>query len=144
LLTLENLALSLGCDHTQLEIAVLQSHPEEPDKVALLWAAKFHLGMLSREELRGRCEELLTNPLTVPAFPLYLAGFTQALDPVPALTPLVVELLSRAFATLPDHVLLPWLPGLIATLRARAGEQVALLVREAGRMYPGDLAALDT
>ncbi|WP_182905243.1 DUF5682 family protein [Microbispora sp. H13382] len=143
LFTLESLALSLGCDRAQLELAVRQSHPRDPAKVALLWAAQTQLGLLTREELRARCDELLANPLVVPAYPLYVSGFVQALEPVPGLAPFVVEALSKAFARLPDPVLLPWLPTLICTLRQHAPELVPVLVREAGRTFPGALAELD-
>ncbi|WP_326557525.1 DUF5682 family protein [Micromonospora sp. NBC_01796] len=143
LFSIESLALALGCDRAQLEIAVAQSHPSAPAKVALLWAARFHLGSLSPADLRERSTELLENPLVVPAFPQYLIGFAQALEPVPALAPFVVEVLSKAFGRLPDRVLLPWLPTLITTLREEAGEQVPRLVREAGRTFPAGLAALD-
>ena len=118
LFSMESLALSLGCDRTQLELAVAQSHPEDPPKVALLWAARTQLGLLTRDELRARCDELLGNPLAVPAYPRYLSGFVHALEPVPALTDFVVEQVSNAFARLPDPVLLPWLPTLISALRA--------------------------
>ena len=144
LFSMEGLALSLGCDHAQLEIAVKQSHPETPGKVALLWAARFQLGELSLTELRRMVAELVENPLVVPALPQYLSGMIQALDLAPALAPLVVETLSRAFGTLPDAVLLPWLPRLIATLRDQAAEYAPLLVREAGRTFPGSLPQLDT
>ncbi|WP_067807758.1 DUF5682 family protein [Actinomadura formosensis] len=144
LLGMESLALSLGCDHTQLELAVQQSHPEHPAKVALLWAAQTQLGLLPLRELRRRCDELLDNPLVVPSFPLYLSGFVQALEPAPALASLVVEVLSKAFARLPDAVLLPWLPKLITTLRDHAAEMVPVLVREAGRTFPATLPALDS
>ncbi|MEV4481928.1 DUF5682 family protein [Micromonospora coxensis] len=140
---MEGLALSLGCDRSQLELAVAQSHPESPAKVALLWAARHQLGLLSLAELRERCAQLLGNPLVVPAFPQYLSGFVQALEPVPALAPFVVETMSTAFARLPDPVLLPWLPTLITTLREQGPELVPLLVREAGRTFPGTLPALD-
>jgi hypothetical protein len=140
---MESLALSLGCDRTQLELAVAQSHPEEPAKVALLWAAQVHLGELSRTRLRERCDELLGNPLVLPAYPRYLSGFVQALEPVPGLTDFVVEAVSNAFARLPDPVLLPWLPTLIGTLRSGGSELAPLLIREAGRIFPGRLAALD-
>ncbi|MBO2465851.1 DUF5682 family protein [Actinomadura violacea] len=140
---MESLALSLGCDHAQLELAVRQSHPEAPAKVALLWAAKAQLGLLTRDELRARCDELLANPLVVPSFPLYMSGFVQALDPAPALAPLVVEAMSKAFGRLPDAVLLPWLPNLVATLREHARELVPALVREAARTFPASLPALD-
>jgi hypothetical protein len=144
LFSMEGLALSLGCDHAQLEIAVRQSHPEAPGKVALLWAARFQLGELTMAELREKVAELVENPLIVPALPQYLSGLIQALDLAPALAPLVVETLSRAFGTLPDSVLLPWLPRLISTLKEQAAEYAPLLVREAGRTFPGALADLDT
>ncbi|MFI8883848.1 hypothetical protein [Streptomyces sp. NPDC053813] len=144
LFSMESLALSLGCDRTQLELAVVQSHPEEPSKTALLWAAQVHLGRLSRADLRNRCDELLGNPLVVPAYTRYLSGFVHALDPVPGLTDFVVEAVSNAFGRLPDPVLLPWLPTLITTLRSGGSELAPLLIREAGRTFPGRLAALDT
>ncbi|MDX3227898.1 DUF5682 family protein [Streptomyces sp. ME19-01-6] len=143
LFEMESFALSLGCDHTQLELAVRQSHPEAPDKVALVWAARSRLGLMSSAELRSCCAELLANPLVIPAFPRYMSGFVQALEPVPTLTPFVVEQISTAFARLPDSVLLPWLPKLIATLRDGARELVPVLVREAGRTFPAALSAVD-
>jgi hypothetical protein len=51
---------------------------------------------------------------------------------------LVVETLCKAFARLPDPVLLPRLPVLITTLRA-GGADLAPLIREAGRIFPGRL-----
>ncbi|BCJ40092.1 hypothetical protein GCM10010168_29500 [Actinoplanes ianthinogenes] len=143
LFSMESLALSLGCDRTQLEIAVRQSHPETPAKIALLWAARNQLGDLSSADLRDRVDELLGNPLVVPAFPQYVSGFVQALDPVPRLAPFVVETLSKAFGRLPDPVLLPWLPNLIRTLKQQAAELVPVLTREAGRTFPGTLPAID-
>jgi hypothetical protein len=143
LFSMEGLALSLGCDRTQLELAVAQSHPGEVSKTALLWAARTQLGQLSRADLRARCDELLANPLVVPAYPRYLSGFVHALEPVPALADFVVELVSNAFGRLPDPVLLPWLPGLISALRSAGADLAPLLIREAGRIFPGRLAALD-
>src|SRR5690606_6226223 len=143
LLTMENTALALGCERTQLELAVKQSHPAEPAKTALLWAAESRLDLLPLAELRRRCTGLLDNPLVVPAFPQYLSGFVQALSPVPMLAPFVVEVISDAFARLPDRILLPWLPTLITTLREHAGEMVPVLLREAGRTFPAALDALD-
>ncbi|TDC83061.1 hypothetical protein E1193_09800 [Micromonospora sp. KC606] len=144
LFSMEGLALSLGCDRTQLELAIAQSHPETPAKVALHWAARHQLGLLPLAELRARCHGLLANPLVVPTFPQYLSGFVQALDPAPGLAPFVVELMSTAFAQLPDPILLPWLPTLITTLREHGPELVPLLIREAARTFPGSLPALDT
>lgn len=143
LFTMESLALSLGCDRAQLELAIQQSHPETPAKVALLWTARFQLGLLTMAELRERVSELLGNPLVVPSVPQYISGFVQALESAPTLTPFVVEVLSRAFGQLPDNVLLPWLPKLITTLRDQAPELVPVLVREAGRTFPARLADVD-
>ncbi|MFF2327146.1 MULTISPECIES: hypothetical protein [unclassified Streptomyces] len=144
LFSMESLALSLGCDRTQLELAVAQSHPQDPAKTALLWAAQVQLGTLSREQLRTRCDELLANPLVVPSYPRYLSGFVHALEPVPGLAGVVVEAVSNAFGRLPDDVLLPWLPTLITTLRSNGAELAPLLIREAGRIFPARLAALDS
>ncbi|MGW1886650.1 hypothetical protein [Streptomyces sp. NPDC001970] len=143
LFSMESLALSLGCDRTQLELAVAQSHPQDPSKTALLWAAQTQLGHLSRADLRTRCDDLLGNPLVVPAYPRYLSGFVHALEPVPGLTDFVVEAVSNAFGRLPDPVLLPWLPTLISTLRSGGAELAPVLMREAGRIFPGRLTALD-
>lgn len=143
LFSMETLALSLGCDRTQLELAVAQSHPQDPSKTALLWASQVHLGTLTRAELRSKCEELLANPLVVPAYPRYLSGLLHALEPVPGLADVVVEAVSNAFARLPDQVLLPWLPTLIMSLRSGGTELAPLLIREAGRIFPGRLPALD-
>jgi Family of unknown function (DUF5682) len=143
LFSMESLALSLGCDRTQLELAVAQSHPQDAAKTALLWAAQTQLGSLARAELRARCDELLGNPLVLPAYPRYLSGFVHALLPVPALADFVVEAVSNAFGRLPDPVLLPWLPTLISTLRSEGAELAPLLVRAAGRIFPGRLAVLD-
>ncbi|MEV5324690.1 DUF5682 family protein [Nonomuraea sp. NPDC052634] len=141
---MESLALALGCDRAQLELAVQQSHPESPAKVALLWAAQHQLGLLPPAELRSRCDELLANPLVIPSFPQYVIGFVQALEPVPALSGFVVEVISKAFGRLPDSVLLPWLPKLITALRDGAAELMPMLVREAGRTFPGSLTAVDS
>ncbi|MGB3439273.1 MAG: DUF5682 family protein [Actinophytocola sp.] len=143
LFSMEGLALSLGCDRTQLELAFAQSHPVEPAKVALMWAAQVQLGQLSRAELRTRCDELLDNPLVLPAYPRYLSGFVHALEPAPGLADFVVEAVSNAFGRLPDPVLLPWLPTLITTLKAGGADLAPLLIREAGRIFPGRLPALD-
>ncbi|WP_338933220.1 hypothetical protein WEB32_34590 [Streptomyces netropsis] len=143
LFSMESLALSLGCDRTQLELAVAQSHPQDPSKTALLWAAQVQLGHLSRADLRAKCDDLLGNPLVLPAYPRYLSGFVHALEPVPGLTDFVVEAVSHAFGRLPDPVILPWLPTLITTLRSGGAELAPLLIREAGQIFPGRLAALD-
>ncbi|MEV0380394.1 DUF5682 family protein [Nonomuraea sp. NPDC050643] len=144
LFSMESLALALGCDRAQLELSVQQSHPEAPSKVALLWAARHQLGLLPLAELRARCDELLANPLVVPSFPQYIIGFVQAMEPVPALAGFGVEVISKAFGRLPDSVLLPWLPKLITMLRDGAGELMPVLVREAGRTFPGSLTAVDS
>ncbi|MFB7910815.1 hypothetical protein ACFC1T_30705 [Kitasatospora sp. NPDC056076] len=144
LFSMEGLALSLGGDRAQLELAVARSDPQDQAKRALLWAARVHLGHLTRQDLRERCDELLGNPLLLPAYPRYLSGLLHALEPVPSLVDLVVEAVSHAFARLPDPVLLPWLPTLITTLRSGGAELAPKLTKEAGRIFPGRLAELDT
>lgn len=143
LFSMESLALSLGCDRTQLELAVAQSHPEDPAKTALLWASQTQLGTMTRTELRERCDGLLDNPLALPTYPRHLSGLLHALEPAPGLTDFVVEAVSNAFGRLPDPVLLPWLPTLITTLRSSGAELAPLLIREAGRIFPSRLGELD-
>jgi hypothetical protein len=111
--------------------------------VALLWAAQVQLGQLHLAQLRARCDELLSNPLVLPAYPRYLSGFVHALELAPGLAGFVVEAISQAFTRLPDPVLLPWLPTLIITLKASAADLAPLLIREADRIFPSRLAALD-
>lgn len=141
-LTLETLALSLGCDRSQLDLAIAGSHPTEPERVALRWAVQVHLGVLTRGELRSRCQEILANPMLLPGYPRYLRGLVQALEPVPGLVDFVVESISTAFGELPDSVLLPWLPTLVLSLRS-SQELAGVLVREAERTFPHRLDALD-
>ena len=115
LLTLESLALSLGCQRSQLLIAVGQAGPvtDDPNKLGLLWAAEWLLGLRTAEQIRGYLDPALDNPLMLPVFPAYVSGFLLALKFTPLVARLVVELLSKAFERLPDEVLLPWLPGLL-------------------------------
>ncbi|HEX4833549.1 MAG TPA: hypothetical protein VH478_20930 [Trebonia sp.] len=48
LFSMEGLALSLGCDRAQLELAVAQSHPQDQARTALLWAARSSWGSWPR------------------------------------------------------------------------------------------------
>lgn len=146
LFTLESLALSLGCQRSQLEIAIKQSgvQPVSAEKLGLLWSAEWLLGQRDAASIRTFFLDLLANPMTVPALPAHLTGFLLALQFTPLVGPLAVELVSRAFAALPDRVLLPWLPGLIQMLRQHGEGVLPALLKEAGRSFPGrcaDLAA---
>src|SRR5262249_56352852 len=112
---LESLALSLGCQRSQLLIAVQQAGPvtEDPNKLGLLWAAEWVLGLRTVETIRTFFDELFENPLALASFPSYVHGFLLALKFTALVVRLVVELMSRAFERLPDAVLMPWMPGLI-------------------------------
>jgi len=70
-----------------------------------------------------------------------MGGFLLALEFTPRITRLAVEVLSRAFAALPDEVLVPWLPKLVVTLRPLGG-LMQTLVKEAGLAFPRGLAGL--
>jgi hypothetical protein len=141
---LESLALSLGCSRSQLVIAVQQAGPvtEDPNKVGLLWAAEWLLALRRVEDIRAFFAGLLENRLALASFPAYVNGFLLALQFTPLVARLVVELLSRAFERLPDDVLLPWLPGLILTLRPHAGSVLPNLLKEASACFPAALADL--
>jgi hypothetical protein len=63
----------------------------------------------------------------------------------PVVAAFTVELMSKAFASLPDRILMPWLPQLLRGLRAHAttGGALAILMKEAAAIFPKDLAALE-
>ncbi len=145
LFTLESLALSLGCQRSQLDIAVRQAGtvPVAAEKLGLLWSAERLLGRRDTASIRAFFLDLLGNPLTLSALPAHLNGFVLALQFTPLVAPVVVELVSRAFASLPDRVLMPWLPGLIVMLRRHGEGVLPVLLKEAGRSFPGRLADLD-
>ncbi|MCB9765845.1 MAG: hypothetical protein H6739_39085 [Alphaproteobacteria bacterium] len=144
--TLESLALAMGCQRSQLLIAIRQAGPQTHDtnKVGLLWAAEWLLELRTTEQIRASFDRILDNPMTLPALPGTLSGFLLALSFTPLVAKLAVELLSRAFCELPDAVLMPWMPGLIATLKPHAGDLFPALAKEAAQGMPGRLDDLDT
>lgn len=143
--SLEGLALSLGCQRSQLVIAVRQAGPltTDPGKFGLLWASELLLEIRSLDEIRGRFADLLANPMTLAALPPVLGSLLLALSFTPMVSGLAVEMLSRAFMELPDGILLPWLPGLLNALRPLAGDLLPALVKEVVALQPRKLAELD-
>jgi hypothetical protein len=141
---LESLALSLGCNRSQLLIAIQQSAPvtDDPNKIGLLWSAEWLLGLRTVEAIREFFTGLLENRLALSSFPGYVNGFLLALKFTPLVARLVVELLSRAFEKLPDAVLMPWLPGLLMTLRPHGESVLPALLKEAATCFPANLAGL--
>jgi hypothetical protein len=142
--TLESLALSLGCQRSQLAIAIQQaaSVTEDPAKKSLLWSAECLLQKRDLASLRAFFDDLMENRLALEALPEYLTGFLLALSFTPLMAGVTVELMSKAFARLPDEVLMPWLPRLIMLLRPHARTALPVLLKEATAVYPGTLAAL--
>jgi hypothetical protein len=142
--TLESLALSLGCQRSQLAIAIQQARPvaQDPAKRSLLWSAECLLQKRDFASLRTFFDELMENRLALEALPEYLTGFLLALSFTPLMAGVTVELMSKAFARLPDEVLMPWLPRLIMLLRPYAGTALPILLKEAVAVYPGTLKAL--
>ena len=143
--TLESLALSLGCDRSQLLIAIRLANDVEitPDKLGLLWSAQFLLGERSQEEIRDFFDEVMSNELRLGMLPTYISGFVMALRFTPLVGRLVVELLSKAFARLPDRVLMPWLPGLLMALKPLGNDLMPMLIKEAGISFPRTISQLD-
>lgn len=141
--TLESLALSLGCDRSELIIALEQAETEDPNKLGLLWVARWLLDLETEVELRERLARVLESPLLRRAFPAYLGGLLRALELSPRVSAIATELLTRAFAELPDAVLLPWLPGLFQTLQPLARDVLPALLDELTRVMPTRLDALD-
>lgn len=142
--TLESLALSLGCNRSQLTIGVQQAAQvaHDPAKLGLLWTTEWLLKKRTLEEIRGFFEEVLANPMLATAFPDYLNGFILSLTFAPRIGKFVVELLSKLFASVPDAVLMPWLPSLILRLRPY-GEILRSLISEAAASFPNRLSEFD-
>ncbi len=142
--TLESLALSLGCERSQLVIAIRQSAPvtTDPPKLALLWSAECVLRLRDLASLRSHFDALIDNELLLPTLPDYLGGFLLALAFTPLVASLTVELLSKAFERLPDRLLMPWLPKLLMMLRPHAANALPTLVKEAVSLFPSNLDAL--
>src|SRR5262249_8204099 len=94
---LESLALSLGCNRSQLLIAVQQAGPvtDDPNKLGLLWSAEWVLGLRTVEQIREFFDRLFENRLAVASFPAYINGFLLALKFTSLVVRLVVELMSR-------------------------------------------------
>ncbi len=143
--TLESLALSLGCERSELIIAVRQSAlvATDPTKLALLWSAECVLRLRELSSLRAHFDALIDNDLLLPTLPEYLGGFLLALAFTPMVTGLTVELLSKAFERLPDRLLMPWLPKLLMLMRPHAGTALPTLLKEAVAVFPSNLDALN-
>jgi hypothetical protein len=141
---LEGLALSLGCNRSQLLIALQQSAPvtDDPNKLGLLWSAEWLLGLRTVEAIREFFAGLLENRMALASFPGHVNGFLLALKFTPLVARLVAELLSRAFDKLPDAVLMPWLPGLLMALRPHGESVLPALLKEASACFPAALPAL--
>jgi hypothetical protein len=143
--SLENLALSLGCQRSQVIIAVRQAAPltTDPGKLGLLWAAEWTLELKRGDEVRAEFNALMDNPMSLSALPGALGSLLLALSFTPLVSALAAELLSRAFMELPESLLLPWLPGLLDSLRPVAGTILPALMREVVQSTPRSLRELD-
>lgn len=132
ILTLESLALTVGCSRSELLIALEQAATaaHDPEKLGLLWAAEWAVQIKDEHEITDAFEAILAHPLGRNAYPRYLSGFIRAMAFAPRAAPVSLSLLGRAFAVLPDGVLLPWLPGLLSTLKPLAGAALPALFKE--------------
>ncbi|HYF63986.1 MAG TPA: DUF5682 family protein, partial [Herpetosiphonaceae bacterium] len=143
--SLESLALSVGCQRSELVISVEQAGREEaaPDKLGLLWVAEWLLNRRTVAEMREFFTHLTEDPLSLHALPAYLNGFILALRFAPRIALFVVELLSHVFRAVPDSLLIPWLPGFILQLRRNAAV-LEPLIKEAALVFPASLQELKT
>ncbi|HMY59207.1 MAG TPA: hypothetical protein PK472_13180, partial [Pseudomonadota bacterium] len=137
-------ALALGCQRSQLDIAIRQAGPvtTDPAKLGLLWASELLLKLRDIETIREFLAQTLDNPLMLPVFPEYVSGFLLALQFAPVIGRVVVELLSKAFARLPEDILYPWLPGLLLSLRPYAEDLLPKLLKDVNGLYPKDTKTL--
>lgn len=148
ILTMESLALSLGCGRSELVIAIRQAGltTVDPVKLSLLWSVECVLQLRSIAALRAQFDRVLDNPVALTTLPSWLNGFLLSLSFTPVMGGFTVELMSRAFASLPDEILMPWLPSLLMSLKdhANAGGALATLLKEAAAVFPRSLAALES
>ena len=130
--TLESLALAMGCARSQLVIALEQARGEtaDPEKLGLLWAAEWLVQLRDEAGLIAAFSTVLDHPLGRRAYPRYLSGFLRALTFASRAAPLAVTLIGRALVSLPDHVLLPWIPGLLTTLQDQSSDVLPMLMAE--------------
>lgn len=142
--TLETLALSLGANRSQLLIAIQQTDQAKTDpiKLSLLWTAEWLLKLRTLEQMRDFFDHILDNALLVPTLPDYINGFVLALNFAPRIAHFVVERISHLFGYVPDHILMPWLPRLILSLRPH-GDILQTLIKEAANSYPTSLSTLN-
>lgn len=147
ILTLESLALSLGCERSELVIAIKQAALtcEDPVKLALLWSVECVLQLRTLGGLREQFDRVLENTAALHTLPAWLNGFLLSLSFTPLMSGFTVELMSKAFALLPDAVLMPWLPALLRSLRdhAQASGALGTLLKEANAVFPRKLETLD-
>ncbi|MES2706775.1 MAG: DUF5682 family protein [Verrucomicrobiota bacterium] len=147
ILTLESLALSLGCERSELVIAIRQAGltATDPVKLALLWSVECVLQLRAMASLRAQFDRVLDNPVALTTLPSWLNGFLLSLSFTPVMSGFTVELMSKAFAWLPDSILMPWLPSLLMSLKEHANTTGALatLLKEAGAIFPRSLPALE-
>ncbi|MBN2229977.1 MAG: hypothetical protein JW779_10365 [Candidatus Thorarchaeota archaeon] len=146
ILTLENLAISMGCNRTQLVIALqnigVPSHEIDPNKLGLLWSAEWLLRMRTLEDIRSHFELLFTNPLLMNNIPQYVRGFLLSLTFAPGISSFIVEILSRIYSSVPTKALLPWLLNQLLELRVNRGVVLELL-RDVILIHPTSLKELD-
>ncbi|MCP4110875.1 MAG: hypothetical protein GY749_35990 [Desulfobacteraceae bacterium] len=143
IVTLENLALSLGCSRDQFIIAIKHSLPSDHAKTSLLWTAEYLLDLRTLSSMRIHFDNVLDNNMLLPSFPESISGFIAALDFSQSIASFTVELLSKAFERLPDKILLPWLPKLIMKLKSNRPELMSRLVSEAAAVFPDNIGSLD-
>jgi hypothetical protein len=147
ILTLESLALSLGCERSELVIAIRQAEltATDPIKLALLWSVESVLQLRTLASLRQKFDRVLENPVALGTLPAWLNGFLLSLSFTPVMSGFTVELMSKAFAWLPDEVLMKWMPALLMGLRehAQANGALATLLKEATAVFPRTLTALE-
>jgi hypothetical protein len=139
--TLESLALALGCQRSQLLLGLQGAGQSDvpPDKIGLLWASEWLLGLRGVAEMRAYFGDVLNDALRLPVLPQYLNGFVLALNFAPGMARFVVELVSHIFGSVTDKTLLPWLPSLILQLRQHQ-PILQPLIKEASGIFPPTLA----
>ncbi|TXT57849.1 MAG: hypothetical protein BAJATHORv1_10557 [Candidatus Thorarchaeota archaeon] len=146
-LTLENFAVMMGCDRSQLIIALRSvnapTYEIDPRKLGLLMTAEWYVRLRDMNSIREFFNNLFSNPLLLEKIPDYVMGFVLALPFAPGIAELLIEVLSRVYATVPNRTLIPWLMKQLLQVRTNLSSLIDL-TREAAQIYPIDFSELET
>ncbi|MGG6263144.1 DUF5682 family protein [Leptolyngbya sp. AN03gr2] len=143
LIQLEGFATSAGLNAQQFDLSLNQCQQlvADPAKTAIIHAACILRSQMTEQSVREAATLRRTSSVLISTFPLYVAGLVESLSFAPFLANLAGDLLN-SFFTMPDTVLIPWLPALVLKLQEMP-DLLKLLVEPVIPTLPQSLSQLD-